>query len=54
MEPAARGAAKPVPENRQSGGEKKGLYAMRTIPLGKSGLQVPAIAVGCLRINGAE
>lgn len=25
---------------------------MRTIPLGKSGMQVPAIAVGCMRING--
>lgn len=27
---------------------------MRTIPLGKSGMQVPAIAVGCMRINGLE
>jgi predicted oxidoreductase len=27
---------------------------MRTIPLGKSGLWVPAIAVGCMRINGLE
>jgi predicted oxidoreductase len=25
---------------------------MKTIPLGKTGLQVPAIAVGCMRING--
>jgi len=25
---------------------------MRTIPLGKSGLEVPAVAVGCMRING--
>ena len=25
---------------------------MRTIPLGKSGLQVPAVAVGCMRIKG--
>ncbi|HML46592.1 MAG TPA: aldo/keto reductase family oxidoreductase, partial [Clostridia bacterium] len=24
---------------------------MRTFTLGKSGLQVPAIAVGCMRIN---
>ena len=24
---------------------------MRTIPLGKSGLQVPAVAVGCMRMN---
>jgi predicted oxidoreductase len=27
---------------------------MRTIQLGKSGLRVPAIAVGCMRINGLE
>lgn len=27
---------------------------MRTIPLGKSGVQVPSIAVGCMRINGLE
>ncbi|MDR1061327.1 MAG: aldo/keto reductase [Clostridiales bacterium] len=27
---------------------------MRTIELGKSGLRVPAIAVGCMRINGLE
>ncbi len=27
---------------------------MRTIQLGKSGLQVPVIAVGCMRINGLE
>ncbi len=27
---------------------------MKTIQLGKSGLQVPAIAVGCMRINGLE
>lgn len=27
---------------------------MRTIPLGKSSVQVPAIAVGCMRINGLE
>ncbi|NDL68551.1 aldo/keto reductase [Anaerotalea alkaliphila] len=27
---------------------------MRTIPLGKSGMQVPAIAVGCMRINGLD
>lgn len=27
---------------------------MRTIQLGKSGLQVPTIAVGCMRINGLE
>jgi predicted oxidoreductase len=27
---------------------------MKTIPLGKSGLQVPAIAVGCMRIHGLE
>jgi predicted oxidoreductase len=27
---------------------------MKTIPLGKSALQVPAIAVGCMRINGLE
>lgn len=27
---------------------------MRTIQLGTSGLQVPAIAVGCMRINGLE
>ena len=25
---------------------------MRTIPLGKSGLEVPAVAVGCMRITG--
>lgn len=25
---------------------------MRTIPLGKSGLQIPAIAVGCMRMGG--
>lgn len=27
---------------------------MRTIQLGKSGLQIPVIAVGCMRINGLE
>lgn len=27
---------------------------MKTIPLGTSGMQVPAIAVGCMRINGLE
>jgi predicted oxidoreductase len=27
---------------------------MKTIPLGKSGFQVPAIAVGCMRIKGLE
>ncbi len=27
---------------------------MRTIPLGKSGMQVPAVAVGCMRINDLE
>jgi predicted oxidoreductase len=27
---------------------------MKTIPLGKSGLQVPAIAVGCMRIDGLD
>lgn len=27
---------------------------MRTIPLGKSGLQVPVLAVGCMRINGLD
>ena len=27
---------------------------MRTIPLGKSGLQVPAVAVGCMRIKGLQ
>jgi len=27
---------------------------MRTIALGKSGMQVPAVAVGCMRINGLD
>ena len=27
---------------------------MRTIPLGKSGIQVPSIAVGCMRINSLD
>ena len=32
----------------------KGGYFMRTMPLGKSVLQVPVIAVGCMRIKGLE
>ena len=27
---------------------------MKTIPLGKTGLQVPAVAVGCMRMSGLE
>jgi predicted oxidoreductase len=27
---------------------------MKTIPLGKTGLQVPVVAVGCMRIKGLE
>lgn len=27
---------------------------MKKIPLGSSGMEVPAVAVGCMRINGME